>query len=269
VITTSSDRVTMPKATGGDSQYTGAVRVTWVDEAPASGASLSSWSWGQVAIPIHTVMATIKPSRNLIEDAVFDVAAWLQRQFAQAMAIDEDTKFLVGTGQGCPQGVLNGTAALGAPFDSDVTTVNSGNASALTADGIVDVPYGLGAQYRQAGAVWVMNKATVKTIRKLKDGTSRYLWSNNNEGTQQGQPKLLEGYPVTESESMPDVAANTYPIIFADFNGYVVADRIGMSVERYIDSTTAEANTVVFIARRRLGGQVAEGYRFVVQKVAA
>lgn len=272
VISTSRDRVSLPKATGGTSRYTGAVRVTWVDESPSgASASATNAAWGQVAIPVHTVMANTPLSRNLIEDAAFDLDAYLRRQFATAMAIDEDEQFLVGSGAGRPQGVLNGTAASGAPHDSDVNTntVNSGHASTLTGDGIVAVPYGLPAQYRQNGAVWVMAKDTVKATRTLKDSQNRYLWSDNNNNLAAGQPERLQGYPVKESEAMPAVAANKYPIIFGDFMGYTIADRIGMSVERYLDSGTAGTNSVIFYARRRLGGQVSEGYRLVVQKVSA
>lgn len=269
-ITTSTDRVLMPKATGGNNRYTGAVRVTWVDESPTAGAAATNATWGQVAVPIHTVMADTTLSRNLVEDNAFDLAAYLSRQFASAMAIDEDEQFLVGIGAGRPQGVLNGTAANGAPFDADIVTVNSGAAAALTGDGIVDVPFALPGQYRQTGAVWVAAKDTYREIRKLKDGEGRYIWLENQlQQITAAIPKELLGYPIRESEAMPALAANKYPIIFGNFAGYTIADRIGMSVERYLDSSTARTNTVVYVARRRLGGQVTEGYRFVCLKVAA
>ena len=268
VITTNSDRVMIPIATGGDNRHASAVRVTWVDEAPTAGASATAWTWGQVGIPIHTVMAKLSLSRNLLEDAAFDLAGYIARQFAIEMALDEDAQFLTGSGAGRPQGVLNGTAASGAPFDSDVTTINSGSGSALTVNGMIAIPYGLAAQYRQNGGVFVFAKDTAKAIRQLADGQQRPLWADNIQQLQAGQPPKLLGYDVRENEAMPAIAANKYPIIFGDFSGYTVADRIGMSVERYMDSSTADTNSVVYYARRRLGGQVTEGYRFVVQKIS-
>ena len=203
-----------------------------------------------------------------------DIAGWLTRNMADAFGQDEDEQFLVGDGVGKPQGILNGTAANGAPFDSDVSTVNSGAAAALTADtggtkGVLALPYGLDKQYR-GGAKFIMTKATHQIVRALKDGAGRYLWASNENNFGQtpfGMPLL--GFPVDESEAMPAVAANTYPIIFGNLKGYYIVDRVGMSVERFVDSTTARTNTVFFVARRRLGGQVAEGWQFVVQKVAA
>jgi HK97 family phage major capsid protein len=266
--TTSRDRLTIPTATGGGSQYSTAMRETWVDENPTSTAAATSATWGQQDVPVHTAMAHIDISRNLLEDTAADLVGFLTAKFAEACAVNEDISFLIGTGVNQPQGILNGTAALGAPFNADVTTVNSGAASTLTADGLKAVPFGLTAIYRQLGGTWIMNKATALAISLMKDGTSRYLWSENNNNlanTQSlGQPLL--GYSVKESEAMPDIGANKYPIIFGNFDGYTIVDRIGMSVVRYEDSTTAKTNTVVYYSRRRLGGQVTEGYRFIVQK---
>ncbi len=67
---------------------------------------------------------------------------------------------------------------------------------------------------------------------------------------------------------MPAIAANAYPLIFGDFRGYVIADRIGMTIDRVTDTTTTGQNKVAFFARRRLGGGVVEPFRFKAQKLA-
>ena len=269
VMSTNRDRVQFPKKTGGNNRYTGNVRWTWVDEQPTATEAETNQTWGQQSIPVHTAMGSTPMSRNLLEDAASDVVGSLTREFSESAAIDEDQMFLTGDGQGRPEGILNGTAASGAPFDADVTTVNAGNASALTGDGVVAVPHGLAKQYRQ-GSVFVMTKATHQEVRQLKDSVGRYLWASNesNLGTNPFGAPLL-GFEVDESEAMPEIAANTYPIIFGNFRGYRIVDRVGMSIERFIDATTARQNLVYYVARRRLGGQVAEGWAFVVQLVAA
>ena len=88
-------------------------------------------------------------------------------------------------------------------------------------------------------------------------------------GIAAGEPATLLGYPFLESESIPSVAANSFPVIFGDFKGYMIVDRVGMSVERAEDTTTKGTNTVALFARRRLGGQVIEPWRFQAQKVSA
>ena len=268
VITTSRDRVSFPRVTGGDSQYVGAVRVTWVDETPAGTEAATNATFGQVAIPIHTVMAHIDLSRNLLEDSAIDLGSYLGGEMTSASAIDEDAKFLASAGAGTPQGVLvNNTT--GGPNDADVTTVATGAAAALTADGIIKMPFGLSSQYRQSASLaWVMAKGTLQEVSLLKDGQGRYLYGEiSSPLTGMPQP-VIKGYPVAESESMPAVAANTYPIILADWRGYMIADRIGMSMERISDATLAKKNLISFVMRRRLGGQVTHPFRFVVQKVA-
>lgn len=191
---------------------------------------------------------------------------------ANGLAQDEDRQFLIGLGNGRPQGILNGTAAQATGsngyHDSDITRVASGTAAALTTAGLVAVPYGLAGQYRNNGT-WVFNKATAKAISQLADTAGNLQFRSRNDQLSSGQPRNLEGYPFKESEVMPIVTTNTLPIIFGDFKGYTIADRIGMSLMRYDDSSTAETNSVKFVLRRRVGGQVSEGWRSAIQHIAA
>lgn len=267
VLTTSRDVLTMARVTGGNSRYTGAVRVSWVDEEPTATEAATNATFGQLRISIFTTMAHTQVSKNLLEDAMMDVGGYLSKEFSEAIAIDEDEQFLINGTAGRPQGVLNGTAANGGVNNGDVTEVNSGAAAALTGDGLKKVPFAIAKQYRSNSAVWIMNKATVQASALLKDGNGRYLYPQGDL-TGQAIPESLLGYAIAESEAMPDVAANVDAIIFGDLSGYLIADRVGMSIQRYDDSTTAKGNAVVFIARRRVGGQVTEGWRLAAQKIA-
>ena len=261
VIQTSRDSVSFPVATGGGSQYPTAITPTWVDETPAAATADDNLTWGQQKIPIHTQMIKARLSRSLVEDSAFNLASYLARVFAEAAAIDEDNQFLTGDGAGRPQGILP-SSGNGLSITEDVT----GNADTLTWDGLKSAMWGIDAQYRQ-NACWIAEKATYEVIDKLKDGNGEYFWRNKDQ--QQGTPPRLHGYPCLEQEAMPTVAASAYPIIFGDRRGYTIADRVGMSIERYLDSATAELDQVLFLMRRRLGGQVTETWRFVVQKVSA
>ena len=267
VVTTTRDAVEWPRLTGGNNIYTSAVRVTWVDETPASAtAAETNPTWELVRIPVHTVMARTNLSRNLLEDSAFNLLDIMADLFSEAMAVDEDAQFLTGTGGGRPYGVL-GDRANGAQESpvTGVTDVNSGSASQITADGYYDLVYSLPAQYR-ANAVHIMARTTLRDARKLKDGDGRYIWQP---GLTAGQPATLAGYSVFESENMPTVAANNYVDVFGDWrNGYVIVDRVGMSVERVSDSTTVGQNQVALFARRRLGGQVVAPWAFAVLQIS-
>ena len=265
-VTTIRDAVEWPKLEGGDSRYTSAVRVTWVDEIPASATGAqTNMTFGLYRVPVFTVMARTDLSRNLIEDSAFNMLQVVSQLFAEAMAVDEDEKFLVGDGGGVPRGILGNRSGAEQTPETGIDGVNSGAAAALTADGLIDLVYGLDTQYRQK-AVAIGKRLTHRDIRKLKDGIGDYLWEK---GIAAGEPPTLLSYPFLESEALPTIAANAYPVIFGDLGGYMIVDRVGMTIERVEDTTTKGTNTVALFARRRLGGQVVEPWRFQVQKVSA
>ena len=272
VVQTTRDLYTTLRRTGGSSRYTGAVRVVKVDETPsAASVSESNATFGKVQIPIHTIMANVPLSRSLLEDSALNLGALLQEEFSQALAIFEDEQYLVGNGIGGPSGILKDNTT-GGPYDgvTGVSTVNSGHASLLNnADTVVSVPLKLDAQYRQSGAVWIMAKATREVIASLQDGQGRYLLGNNLNPLAGNEGEALRGYAIKESEAMPSIAANQYPVAYGDCRGYRIVDRIGMSVERYLDSNTAATDTVIYYVRRRGGGQPVNPERFVVVKISA
>jgi HK97 family phage major capsid protein len=133
------------------------------------------------------------------------------------------------------------------------------------------MPWSIAGQYRakrNASTAWAFTSATGALLSQLKDGQGRYLWAEMTGNNAVGNPDTLRGWAYAETESMYEVAANAYPIIFGDFDGYRIVDRVGMSVQRYEDSATAATDSVVFFCRRRYGGQLAEGYRFVAMKIS-
>jgi len=266
VVTTSRDAAEWPKLEGGNNVYTSAVRVTWIDEVPSSATGAeTNPTFGMFRIPVNTVMARTNLSRNLVEDSAFNLLQVTAELFAEAMAIDEDAQFLTGVGGNTPRGILANRSGAEQTPETGITAIVSGNASALEADGIIDLFYGLSSQYR-GNAVFAGARNTHRDVRKLKDGNSRYLWEDSYKV---GEPPRLLGTSFLESEALPAVAAGTYPLIFGDFRGYLIADRIGMSLERVVDTTTVGTNTVALFARRRLGGQVVEPWRFQAQQVSA
>lgn len=261
---TSKDMVEIPTVTGGDTQYTSAVRVTWVKEVPTAGASATNLTFGSEQIPIYTCMAETMISNNMLEDAMFDVESYLNRKIAEAAAIDEDNQFLTGNGIGKPQGILPGGGNL-----VGITEKNSGNSSALTWDGLVGLYYAIPSQYR-ANARWIASRGTYEAIAKLKDSSGQYLWTPFQfVGGANGNPAKLLGNETLEQETMPSVGAGTYPVLFGDLGGYEIYDRVGMTIRRYNDFSTDRVNSTAFVMRRRLGAQLTEKWRWAVQLVGA
>ena len=161
-------------------------------------------------------------TQSMLDDALFDVENWLASEIATEFAKAEGTAFVDGDGTNKPKGFLTYSTAA----TSDATRafgtlqyVASGAASDFVAsnpqDKLVDLVHALRAPYRQ-GAVWMMNAATLAKVRKFKDTTGAFIWTP---GLVSGQPDMLLGYPVIESEDMPDVAANALADCFRQFQG--------------------------------------------------
>jgi HK97 family phage major capsid protein len=112
--------------------------------------------------------------------------------------------------------------------------------------------------------VWVGNSSTYGEIETL---TTSGTGSDFAFGQLSDTGRLL-GSPAYESEAMPDVAASAYPLIYGDFSGYWIVQRMGLSIQRFQDSNTGPAK-VEYHVFRRVGGRVVEPWKFAVQKVSA
>lgn len=265
VGTTSRDIAKWPKLHyTTDDKYTSGVRITWTGEAPTSSTvhRVTEPVYGLYSIPIHTCMASLPMYNDLIEDAAFDVVGMSSELLAEAFTLGENDTFINGSGIGRPMGILT-------QVDGDgPASVVSGTAATLLADGVIDLAYALPAQY-EANAIWLMAKATEKVIRKLKDTTNNYLWPVIGQGGNFAPaPKELLGFPTLRDEFMPAIAANAYPILFGDLRGYLVLDRVGISIQR-LSELYAETNITLLLARKRLGAQTIEPWRMKAQKVSA
>jgi HK97 family phage major capsid protein len=273
VITTSRDMVKWPKVVyNTDDKYTSGVRLTWTGETPASTTvhRVTDPVFGEEQIPVHTAMASLPLTNDLLEDAAFDVLGLSSELMGEAFGLGEDNIFINGTGAGQPQGLLNHPNASVIYTTAGGMYVKTASAAALTAGGLIDIETRLPAQYER-NAVWLLNKATKGAIRKLVDSANAYLFPQYIMAGPLASgpvPEQLMGYPIAKNEFMPDIAANAFPIIFGDLSGYLVADRVGLSIQ-VLRELYAETNIALVLARKRVGGQLVESYRLRTQKCEA
>lgn len=263
-LTCGTDKLTMPKnAYSASDLYTTGIRVQWVDEKTGPTSEADPSDFGNITIPVHTAMMYCDPTKNMIEDSAFDIMGWLADKFRETSDVVTENMIINGNGIGQPAGILlnpNGT--------DEPATVVSGSAATVTADGLLDLTYALLGRYTR-NARFVFNRtSTEKAIAKLKDSANRYLFSSdivNGDGLATARPTQLLGFPITSSDFMPSLGANTFPIIFGDPKGYYLVRRIGFSIE-ILDQVVATANKVRVLGRMRIGGQVAEDWRLKIQK---
>ena len=215
---------------------------SWVDEEGAYQESDDAFS--QVSIGAYKLGTMIKVSEELLADSVFDLEAYISKEFARRIGAREEESFFNGDGKGKPLGIL--AAAGGAEVG-----VTAASATAITADEVIDLFYSLKAPYRK-NAVWVLNDATVKQTRKLKDTTGQYLWQPSLVA---GTPDTILGRPVKTSAFMPTAAAGAKTIAFCDFKYYWIADRQGRTFKKLSELYAANGQ-VGFMGTQRVDGKL-------------
>lgn len=227
---------------------------SWIDEEAAYPESDDAF--GQVSIGAFKLATMIKISEELLNDSVFDMPSYIAKEFARRIGAAEEEAFFTGNGTGKPLGILAATGGA-------QTGVTTASATAITFDEIIDLFYSLRSPYRKK-AVFVVNDATVKSLRKIKNGQGDYLWQASLTA---GTPDTLLGRPVYTSSFMPTIEAGAKTVAFGDFGYYWVADREGRSFKR-LNELYAATGQVGFLASERVDGKLIlpEAVKVLTQK---
>ncbi|MBX4884034.1 phage major capsid protein [Rhizobium bangladeshense] len=232
----------------------------WVGETEARPET-STPQVGIQRIPVFEIYAKPKATQQLLEDAGIDIEAWLERKVAEKFARMRALAFISGNGIKKPRGILTYPAG-SAGVRGTIAQVASGNATALTPDGLVTLTFSLKDKYL-ANANWLMKRGTVAAVMLFKDNQGQYIW---RPGLEAGKPSMLLGYSIRRADDMPSVGAGALPVAFGDFRaGYTVVDRLGI---RTLRDPYSSKPFVEFYSRQRVGGDVVDFEAFALQVVS-
>jgi HK97 family phage major capsid protein len=151
---------------------------------------------------------------------------------ADAKDLLEATMFLTGAGHASsqPKGVLRSTSTV------QGTALNTNAGTVFTVQHVYELETALPPRFRP-NASWVMNKAVVQRIRQFDTAGGAALWTSLSGGgapLQAPMPDRLIGYPVYElttmSTAVPSASGASWAL-FGDFSKFIIADRIGMSIQ--------------------------------------
>ena len=234
IHTSSGDRKIPVVASKGTAQ--------WIDEEAQYPESDDSF--GQVSIGAYKLATMIKISEELLNDSVFDMPSYIATEFARRIGAAEEEAFFTGNGTGRPLGILAETGGA-------QVSVTGAKADAVTFDDVMDLFYSLRSPYRR-NAVFIMNDATVKALRKLKNGNGDYIWQPS---VTAATPDTILNRPVYTSGFMPTLATGNKTILFGDLGYYWVADREGRSFKR-LNELYAPTGQVGFLASQRVDGKL-------------
>lgn len=230
---------------GAPSLDTDASDADWTTEIK-TGSADSSVAFGMRELNPSPVAKLIKVSRKLIRLAAQSVESLVTDRLAYKFGITQEKAFMTGTGAGQPLGLFT-ASSLGISTGRDVQT---GSATDITADGLIDAKFNLKAAYwNRPSTRWLFHRDAMKRIRKLKDSTNQYLWQP---GLTAGEPDRILDIPYAISEYVPNTfTTGKYVGIVGDFSFYWIAEALQLEIQRLAELYAA-TNQIGFIGRMEL-----------------
>lgn len=210
-------------ATGDVWNGVSSAEVSWSWDAEGAEVSDDATTFAQPTVPIHTARGFVPISLEAFQDAA-NVTTEVGRLLASGKDTLEATAFATGSGSGQPTGIV--TALVGTSSE-----INAATDDTFAIADVRSLYNALPARYRTS-ASWLANNSIYTLIRAFDTSGGGGFWANLNGD----RPEQLLGKDILEAEAMDGVittsgAANNYALIFGDFENYVIADRIGMTVE--------------------------------------
>lgn len=210
-------------ATGDVWNGVSAGAVSWSWDAEATEVSDDSPTFAQPTVPVYKAAGFVPISIEALEDAA-NVTSEVARLLAFGKDVLEAAAFTTGSGSGQPTGIVTALVA-----SSPTVIVNSATTDTFASADIYALDNALPARYR-SGASWLANRAVYNRVRNFDTQGGAQMWERIGADV----PDMLLGRSAYEAEDMDGVltgSGENYFAVYGDFDNYVIADRIGMTVE--------------------------------------
>ncbi len=228
----------LPIPTDNDTSNTGALL------SENTQVSNQDVAFGSVSMHAYTYSSKLVLVANqLLQDSAFDLDTYLARKLGDRLARIQNTHFTTGDGAAKPNGVV--TAA--------TSGVTAASATDITSDELIDLMHSVDPAYRM-NARYMFNDATLKVLKKKKDGDGQYLWLS---GLAVREPDTILGAPYTVNQSMASIATGAKPVLYGDFSKYYIRMVTGVQVLRLVERY-ADYNQTGFLAFQRCDGQLVD-----------
>ena len=199
--------------------------------AIAEGTSISPLdpTFSTITLKSQKVAVLTKVSRELLQDSGIDVVSYLGRTLGTSVGVKVNNLLTVGTGTVQANGIV--TAA-----GSGVTGGTSVS-GAFTADNLIDLAHSVDGAYVRLGGAFMMRRASMGALRKLKDSAGQYLYVP---AATVGAPDQFMGFPIVENPDVPAIALGARSVLFGWHGSYHVRQVGGIDVARSDDAYFAE-----------------------------
>jgi HK97 family phage major capsid protein len=180
---------------------------------------------------------------ELLQDNAVNLEGYLGRALGERIARITNQHFTTGTGTAQPSGVVTGAS-------SAATTAA---AATVTYDELLELVHGVDPAYRRSGrAMFMFSDATLKVLRKMKDGEGNPLWQ---QGLTSAQPDTILGFRYIVNQDVADIGSAAKSILFGDFSKYKIRDVRDVTLLR-LDERYADNHQVAFLAFSRHDGRL-------------
>lgn len=193
----------------------------WAAEDSEAGDNAPSLD--QPSIPVHKGDVFVPITIEAEQDEA-NVATEVARMVAFEKDRMESVAFVTGSGADQPTGIITALVAAGAPV-----VIASAGADTFAVGDVYALDSALPARYAD-GATWLAHRAIYNLIRRFDTQGGAGLWTTLGNGL----PSQLIERPNITAEAMDSVItalAENYVLAYGDFMNYVIADRIGTTIE--------------------------------------
>jgi HK97 family phage major capsid protein len=210
-------------ATGDVWNGVSAGAVSWSWDAEAAEVSDDAPTLAQPTVPVYKAQGFVPISIEALADAD-NVTAEVGRLLAEGKDELEAAAFITGTGVGQPTGIVTALAG-------SASEINAAADDTFALVDVYTIQGALPARYR-GNASWLANNSIYNRVRQFDTQGGAALW----ERLGADRPAQLLGRPALEAEAMDGTvttvgAVSNFILVFGDFRNYVIADRIGTTVE--------------------------------------
>jgi HK97 family phage major capsid protein len=219
------------------------------------GSEDTSLAFGKRELHPHPMARYILVSKKLVRTSALGIEGLVRDRLAYKCATVEENAFFNGNGVGQPLGVFV-NSPLGISSTYDVSTDNT--ATAITADGVINVKYALRSVYWPR-AKWIFHQSAIKNIRKLRGSDGEFLWKA---GLASDRGDILLDCPVLVSEFAPSTfTTGLYVGIIGVFDYYWIADALDATIE-VGNELYMLSNQNIYVIRKEIDGMPILGEAF-------
>jgi HK97 family phage major capsid protein len=199
--------------------------VSWSFDAESAEVSDDATTFAQPTVPVYLAEGFVPITRQAFQDAA-NVTTEVAKLLARGKDNLETSAFTTGSGSGQPTGIVTALVA-----SSPTVIVNSASADTFAIGDVYALDSALPERYHgQERTGWCAHRLIWNKIRQFDTAGGAGLFAEN---LTRGIPEALLDERKVTSEGMDGTygSGENYVLILGDWDNYVIADRIGMSVE--------------------------------------